>query len=475
MVAVAAVRQMPAVPERAGIPAEVAISGGAGLFGRVEVAGAKNAATKMLVAALLADGVSVVHNVPRIGDVDQTLGLLASVGVETDRRDDGSVGVVGGRSSAVVSAVAGSTNRLPLLIAAALLHRHARVWVPAPGGCRIGARPTELWVQVLEALGCAVTDDGGSLRISRGRGRLVGSRIALAFPSVAATETALLAGVLARGRTTVGNAAREPEIVALGRMLSRMGARIGGLGTSRLTIDGVASLDPVEWEVPGDRLEAASYALLAAASDGEVTVGGCHAGPLEGFLRVFESSGGGVERCADGALRFFRRGPLSATTLTTGPYPQFSTDYQQPSAVLLTCAQGVSLIHETVYEQRLGFLDTLQAMGAAVQVGADCPQGRRCRFDGRYAHVAWIRGVDTLRSPAAPVRLPDLRGGMALVTAALAARGTTRFTGWEQVARGYQDLAGTLRRLGARLRTLRRGDEPDGDRAGELVSGGRVA
>lgn len=429
----------------------VHISGGGAVHGAVRVAGAKNAATKMLVAGMLAQGSStVIHDVPDIGDVSVTRQLLASVGVETRRWGRSVTVMQAGQTGSAVGRV-GSMNRLPLLVAAALLHQHRAVSVPAPGGCQIGARPSDLWVTVLERMGCSVEGDEHGWRVLRVAGGLVGSRIVLGYPSVAATETALLTGVLARGRSMIWNAAKEPEVVSLGRMLIAMGARIAGLGTSRLVIDGVSRLHGVEWRVPGDRIEAASWAVLAAATDGAMVVDGCAPDALGPFLEAFETAGGGVERRGTHSMRFFRRKALTAARLRTGPWPALSTDYQQPLAVLLTQAEGASLVHETVYEQRLGFLHTLRGMGAEVELSSDCPPGQPCRFNGRYQHAAKIRGPMPLRAVDGIVNLPDLRGGMALVTAAAVATGTSRFTGWEQVARGYQNLAGRLQDLGVAI------------------------
>jgi len=425
------------------------ITGGAPAVGGVRCAGAKNAATKLMVAALLAGGPSTLSNVPAIGDIDITRQLLEGVGAVVGGPDSsGVVHIDPSRlQDASVPLPQSGSNRIPILLLSALLHRFDRVCVPLVGGCEIGARKVDFHLDALAAFGAEVEQTADGYVATR-RQRLQGTEFRLPYPSVGATETLLYLSVLAQGRTTVHNAAVEPEIGELITMLRSMGAVIFTHPDRRITIEGVEQLSGTVMTVLGDRVEAGSWACLAAASDGDLTVEGVRPDVLGNFLSYFTAVGGGVELLDTEVVRFTRARPLDATVVETDVYPGFSTDWQQPFAVVLTQASGLSVLHETVYEKRLGYLGALGLMGAATQVYDSCLGTGECRFvHASFPHSAVIRGPTPL-SAAGRLVVPDLRGGLAYVIAAAVATGATELSGCRLLERGYGRLDQRLAALG---------------------------
>jgi UDP-N-acetylglucosamine 1-carboxyvinyltransferase len=430
------------------------IEGGVPLKGEVTVRGAKNFVSKAMVASLLGDGPSVLRNVPQIRDVEVVSGLLRAHGV--DVQVDAAAGTVLMDTSGVATAKSADilthagASRIPILLCGPLLHRIGEAFIPDLGGCNIGGRPIGYHLDAMRRFGAEVDKDADGIRL-RAPGRLQGMQMELPYPSVGATEQLLLTAVLAEGVTEVRGAAVEPEILDLVAVLQQMGAIIS-LETDRTyRIEGVDSLRGYRHHALPDRIEAASWAGAALATGGDITVLGARQLDLTTYLNYFRKVGGRFD-VTDGGIRFWHPdGDLRSIAVETGVHPGFMTDWQQPFVVALTQADGLSIIHETVYEKRFGFTKALRRMGAQIQLYRECLGGQQCRF-GRmnYEHSAVISGPTPLHG--ADITVPDLRGGFSHVIAALAARGKSRVTGIGLIDRGYERFTDKLEALGARLR-----------------------
>lgn len=420
------------------------IHGGEPVVGQITCLGAKNFATKAMVAALLADAPTELRNCPPIGDVAITHDMLAAIGAAVQSAEGRlQIDPRGIRSSRVPIPDSGS-NRIPILLLGALLHRFDEVWVPVLGGCRIGERPVDFHLTAIERFGGTVTTTEQGY-VARRNGRLKGTVIALPYPSVGATETCLFLGVLAQGRTVISNAAIEPEIIELITMLRSMGAVIFTSAGREIRIEGVERLTGTRMPILGDRIEAASWACLAGASDGDITVHGINPNNLGNFLAYFQQVGGGFELLDTETVRFFRRTRLAPAVVETDVYPGFSTDWQQPFAVMLTQANGISIIHETVYENRFGYLKALNQLGANTQLTTHCLGGLPCRYrDKNHEHSAIIVGATPLRADGNVITIPDLRAGLAYIIAAAIARGTSIIRGIHLLERGYGNVVPRL-------------------------------
>ncbi|MFV9503732.1 MAG: UDP-N-acetylglucosamine 1-carboxyvinyltransferase [Oscillochloridaceae bacterium umkhey_bin13] len=433
------------------------IQGGEPVVGQITALGAKNFATKAMVAALLADSPTRLRNCPPIGDVAITRSMLEAIGVSL-RDEDGELWIdpTAMGSSRVPIPDSGS-NRIPILLLGALLHRFDEVAVPVLGGCKIGERPVDFHLNAIEQFGGEVLTTAEGY-LARRHGRLRGTQIKLPYPSVGATETCLFLSVLAEGRSVIANAAIEPEIVDLITMLRAMGAVIFTSAGREIKVEGVRRLNGTRMPILGDRIEAASWACLAGASDGDITVHGINPSHLGNFLGHFQQVGGGFELLDDSSVRFFRRGPLTPTVVETDVYPGFSTDWQQPFAILLTQAQGISILHETVYENRFGYLHALNALGANTQLTTHCLGGLNCRFsDKNHQHSAIIVGPTPLRAEGTVITIPDLRAGLAYIIAAAIARGTSFIRGVHLLERGYGDVVPRLSRMNLRIERVELG------------------
>lgn len=421
------------------------ISGGKQLKGEIAISGAKNAASKMLIASLLTDEPCVFTNFPNIGEIDITAELCRVIGSEI-ARDGKTVHIKTPEIKNFRVVELSRKNRLPILALGPLLARAGEAEIPFLGGDKIGARPVDMHIDALRQMGATI-EVAGDRYVASAKNGLQGTKIRLRYPSVGATENIILAAVLAKGRTTLHNAAREPEVKELVKMLQKMGAIIE-LGANRaFYIDGVAKLHGVTHAVIPDRNEAVSFACLAVATNGDIFVRGAVQDHMSTFLSTLRRIGGEYE-VKEGGIRFWRQGELKATEIETDPHPGFMTDWQQPFAVVLTQAKGASIIHETVYEDRFGYAADLNTMGADIQVFNKCLGELTCRFNTKgFNHSAVINGPTPLHGATLAVR--DLRSGIAHVIAALTANGETVITGIEEIDRGYERLEERLRLLGA--------------------------
>jgi UDP-N-acetylglucosamine 1-carboxyvinyltransferase len=407
------------------------IEGGNRLQGVVDVAGSKNTALAIMSAVALAEGTTVLHNVPNVSDTRIKAGLLERFGAKIQWRE-GSLIVDctelhnGETDEETVRAI-----RTSFYLLGPLLARIGKVEMPAPGGCKIGARPVDFHLKGLALLGADVQLDGGVYRAEAKE--LRGAEIYLDFPSAGATQHLMTTATLARGATTIQNAAIEPEVVALAQFLQCLGARIEGAGTSTITILGVEKLNGCSFRVPADRMQAATYLLAGAVTQGDVTVSGILPSDQTAVVNKLREAGADVEEGADWVRASALR-RLKAIKIKTMPHPGFPTDMQQPMAAVLTLAQGTSIVEETIYESRTGHIQELNRMGANI------------RMEGRSAIIS---GVKTLRG--ATVEASDLRAGAALVLAGLAAEGETNVRNIHFIDRGYENFEQNLRSLGGKI------------------------
>lgn len=429
---------------------EIVIRGGKPLVGRIEVRGAKNLATKAMVASLLGDTPSILKDVPDISDVKVVRGLLEVHGVRITDPARGELILdpsnVESAHFAEIDAHAGS-SRIPILFCGPLLHKLGEAFIPDLGGCRIGDRPIDFHLDALRAMGAVVDKQLNGIHLTAPNG-LKGAEIELPYPSVGATEQVLLSSVLAEGVTELRNAAIEPEIMDLIAILQKMGAIVTVEPSRTIFIEGVESLRGYTHRAINDRNEAASWASAALATNGDIFVEGADQQDLMTFLNVFRKVGGGFDIQEDG-IRFYReRETLRPVVVETDVHPGFMTDWQQPLVVALTQAEGTSIVHETVYENRFGFTDALNEMGADIVVHKEGLPGHDRRVARRpFEQAAVITGPTPLH--AANVRVPDLRGGFSHLIAALTADGESHITNVGIISRGYEHFIPKLRKLGA--------------------------
>ncbi|KWZ73333.1 UDP-N-acetylglucosamine 1-carboxyvinyltransferase [Alloscardovia omnicolens] len=428
------------------------VVGGKPLGGEIKVRGAKNLVSKAMVAALLAPSTSVLKNVPEIRDVQVVSDLLRLHGVDTTV--DGKKGIVTIDASHVempavsdVETLSGS-SRIPILFSGPLLHRLGEAFIPSLGGCRIGDRPIDYHLETLRKLGAEVDkehEDGIHITAPHG---LKGTKIHLPYPSVGATEQTLLAAVLAEGKTELSGAAIEPEIMDLIAILQKMGAIISVDVDRTIRIEGVKQLKGYTHTALTDRIEAASWAAAALATRGDIFVKGATQPEMMTFLNVYRKIGGEFNVTDEGIRFWHPGGDLKPVAIETDVHPGFMTDWQQPLVVALTQAKGLSIVHETVYENRFGFTEPLVKMGATVQLYRECLGSLPCRFEQHnFEHSAVIFGQTPLEGR--DIDVPDLRGGFSHLIAALTATGESNVRGISLIDRGYADFRGKLTALGA--------------------------
>jgi UDP-N-acetylglucosamine 1-carboxyvinyltransferase len=416
------------------------------LVGEVRVRGSKNAVSKHMVAAMLGTEPSTLTNAPEVGEVGITADILTSLGIgvaiEADRITVEPTATPGAKVPLEFSGL----NRIPILLLGPLLHRNHEAFVPLVGGDRIGQRPVDFHIAALEAMGAEidVTPEGIAARADR----LRGARIALPYPSVGATETVLLSAVLAEGRTVLVNAAVEPEVTELALFLQRMGAQISFRPDRRIVVEGVDRLGGAATRLQGDRLEAFSYLVAGLMTGGRVRVAGCVQDRLVTAIDTLQKMGARFE-ITDEWISASADG-LRTAAVQTDTHPGFMTDWQPPLIVLMTQAEGMSVLHETVYEDRLVYVDALTRMGCEIELYDTCLGGPACRFhDTNAVHSAVVRGVSKLHG--AEVTIPDVRAGFSSVIAAAVAEGPSLLHGIEHLERGYHRPFETLESLGLRL------------------------
>lgn len=433
------------------------VEGGKPLRGQVNVRGAKNLVPKAMVAALLGDTPSVISNVPHIRDVEVVSGLLRVHGATVDF--DAKAGVLSIDPSAIETASSASINahagssRIPILFCGPLLHRLGRATIPDLGGCHIGDRPVNFHLEILRRFGAKVDRTDGALHLTTNGRRLQGTTIDLPYPSVGATEQTLLTAVRAEGKTVLTGAAVEPEIIDLIDVLQKMGAIISVDTDRTITIEGVDALEGFNHRAIPDRIEAGSWACAALTTGGDITVLGARQTAMSAFLNVFRKVGGAFEVKEEGIRFYHPGGELHSMAMETNVHPGFMTDWQQPLVVALTQAKGLSIVHETVYENRLGFTNALNQMGANIQLYRECLTGAECRFGARnYYHSAVIAGPTPLHG--SDIVVPDLRGGFSYLIAALAAEGISHVKGINLIDRGYADFMDKLYALDAQVQRL---------------------
>lgn len=410
------------------------VHGGATLNGQVRVSGAKNSALKLLAAAALAEGPTTIRNVPAIVDLDAMADVLRHLGVAVTREDGVMRCDVPAEIGCETPAPLVRRLRASIVVLGPLLSRCGRARVAQPGGCNLGHRGIDLHLWGLAQLGAEITlEDEAVVAEAPAGGRLRGVDLDLPYASVGATENLLMAAVTAKGTTRITNPAREPEIVDLAGMLCAMGARIHGAGTDTIVVEGVDELHPVDHTVVGDRIEAGTYAVAAALAGGEVTVEGVDPDHLRMVLAKLGDAGAGVAVHDDAVT--VAAGPLHAVDVVTLPFPGFPTDLQAAFLVLLSQAQGTSMLTENVFDGRFRIVEQLAAMGADLSV---------------EGHHAIVRGPRPLHGTT--VTATDLRAGAALVLAGLVAHGCTVVGQAHHIDRGYADFAGHLAALGADVR-----------------------
>ncbi|HVE92620.1 MAG TPA: UDP-N-acetylglucosamine 1-carboxyvinyltransferase [Actinomycetota bacterium] len=417
------------------MPEVFVIDGHAPLHGEVPVSGAKNSATKLLATALLAPGCSRLERVPRVAEVGPMSEVLAHLGAQVRWTGDNEL-VVDVPEELGIEAPYEPVRRMraSTAVLGPLVARTGRARVALPGGCNLGHRGIDLHVRGLEQLGASIELVHGYLVAEAPK--LRGAHVTFDYPSHGATETLVMAASLAQGTTVIDNASREPEIHDLTSFLQRMGARISGVGTNRIEVEGVDRLKPASYSVMPDRLEAGTYAIAAVAAGGDVRITDMVPGHLELVFEMLQETGAEV-RTEDHAVRVTADGSPKPVDVSTLPYPGFPTDLQPLVVAMLTRASGLSIVTENIFDGRFMFIDELARMGADVHA------------EGQYVVV---RGVQRLMG--APVVAPDLRAGAALVVAGLTAEGRTVVEGLEQIDRGYENLTGKLQALGARVRRV---------------------
>ncbi|MGI6119121.1 MAG: UDP-N-acetylglucosamine 1-carboxyvinyltransferase [Desulfosporosinus sp.] len=410
------------------------ITGKQHLEGRIRVSGAKNSSLPLMAATLLAEGTSTLLEIPELADIRHMIDVLKHLGCKVVRQNKAVHINAGGLESYEVDEGLMRQMRASNLILGPLLARRGRVRISRPGGCAIGSRPMDQHIKGLQQLGVKIKEKHGY--IEAWTDHLQAADIYLDVPSVGATENIMMAAVLAEGITVLRNAAREPEIVDLQNFLNKMGAKVRGAGMGVLRIDGVKKLHPVEHTVIPDRIEAGTHMVAAVMTEGDIVVENVVPEHLEPVIAKIRQAGATVT-IFDDSVRVQQRGRIRGVDLKTMPYPGFPTDMQPQFMAMLTCAEGTSIITETIFENRFQHVDELCRMGAQITV------------EGR---TSVIRGVEMLEG--AFVEATDLRAGAALFLAALAADEVTVLEKVDYIDRGYEDLEAKYRQLGAKIQRI---------------------
>ena len=414
----------------------IRVVGGAELNGRIPIAGAKNACLTLMPATILTDEPLTLTNAPRLSDIRTMTALLQSLGAEVASLQGGQVLALSSHDLSNLHADYDIVRKMraSILVLGPMLARHGQAVVSLPGGCAIGARPVDLHLKALEAMGAELELREGYIHASAPTGGLRGAVIDFPFVSVGATENALMAATLARGTTVLNNAAREPEIVDLARCLRRMGAQIEGEGTHTITVQGVDRLGGATHPVVVDRIELGTYMLAPAITGGSVECLGGRMELIGAFAERLDAAGIAVEETQDGLKVTRRNGRVNAVDVVTEPFPGFPTDLQAQMMALLCTAEGTSVLEERIFENRFMHAPELMRMGARIEV---------------HGGTATVTGVDKLKG--APVMATDLRASVSLILAALAAQGETVVSRVYHLDRGYERVEEKLRACGATI------------------------
>lgn len=418
----------------------IIVRGNGALNGTIPIAGAKNACLTLMPATLLTDQPLTLTNAPRLSDIRTMTQLLQSLGSEVASLQGGQVLVLSSHDIANHTADYDIVRKMraSILVLGPMLARDGHAVVSLPGGCAIGARPVDLHLKALEAMGAELDLRDGYVHARAPSGRLKGAVFEFPFVSVGATENALLAATLARGTTVLKNAAREPEIVDLAQCLRRMGARIAGEGTSTIEIEGVDALGGATHSVVADRIELGTYMLAPAICGGEVECLGGRLDLVEAFAEKLDAAGVSVTQTQSGLKVARKNGRVRAVDVTTEPFPGFPTDLQAQMMALLCTAEGVSVLEEKIFENRFMHAPELMRMGARIDV---------------HGGTARVTGVDRLRG--APVMATDLRASVSLILAGLAAEGETLVSRVYHLDRGYERVEEKLRAVGAHIERVK--------------------
>ncbi len=435
------------------------IKGGKPLEGTITATGAKNAISKMIVASMLSDKKCIFSNVPNIFEVEMTLNLCKELGMEYSwDRNSGILEVVTKEITATyISQKFSGANRIPILLMGALLGRTSdNIIVPAAGGCKIGKRPVDFHVAALTKLGASI-----EFRVMKKKGAyfahthhgLKGAVITLPYPSVMATENTILAACRSKGKSVIKNVAIEPEVIDFIRFLQKLGVIIHIDVNRTIYIQETTTFYEVTHHIITDRTEVASIGMAAISTKGRVFVKGACQDDLITFLNKLREINGGFNIKSNG-IEFFYQGPLKGGVhVETDVHPGFLTDWLQPFVVLLTQAEGCSVVHETVYENRFGYIKTLKKMGAQINLFTQCLGGRNCRFDiQNYEHSLVVKGPSLLSG--GEIEIPDLRAGFAYVMAALLTPEECTISGLHYIDRGYENIEGKLSSLGADIKRI---------------------
>ncbi|MFH5182833.1 UDP-N-acetylglucosamine 1-carboxyvinyltransferase [Paenibacillus sp. TAB 01] len=411
---------------------KLVIEGGRPLSGAIKIHGAKNAALPILAAGMMAEGTITIHNVPDLSDIQVMTGILRALGCRTEHQGDTVTVNTSTANSSHIPESLMSQMRSSIFLMGPLLARFGKVQVYQPGGCAIGDRKIDLHLRGLAALGATIEESGNTIVCTAAK--LRGAEIVLDFPSVGATENIMMAAAMAEGMTTISNAAREPEIQDLQNFLNKMGAKIIGAGTDTITIEGVSQLTPCTYRIIPDRIVAGTMMIAAAVTRGTITLENVCAAHLTSAIHVLKRSGVQIAINGDIINVSCLTRPKAVERIVTSPHPSFPTDLQSQIMVLLSLADGLSIVKETVFESRFKHVDELTRMGSDIRVDLNS---------------AFIRGVPRLYG--ATVEATDLRAGAALVIAGLAAQGTTVIEQIHHIDRGYDRIEHMLSHLGASI------------------------
>jgi UDP-N-acetylglucosamine 1-carboxyvinyltransferase len=425
------------------------VAGSQPLHGSTKLPGAKNAVTKLLIASLLSDQVSTLHNFPEILEINLTMRLLRSFGAKIDKIGPGSLNISRGTDfTNTIPAAEAALNRMAVLTVAPLLHCFKEVKLPKNmGGDKIGPRPIDFHIGAYQSFGATITEDDENFHFKCDQ--LKGTTLELPYPSVSTTENILLAASLAEGTTVLKNAAIEPEVIDLVLFLQKMGAIIDIQTDRRIVIEGVKELRSTEHRVLPDRIVCASYGALAIASGGQIEVKDARQDHMLSFLNNLRRMNAPFEITSDGIIfGNGKKNKLVSINLETHVHPGFMTDWQPPMVILMTQANGLSTLHETVYQNRLSYTKTLVEMGANIQNKTQCLGGIQCRFLHKdFEHSCIVSGATKLKGIKMDV--PDLRAGFSYIIAALCAEGSSEINHVEEIERGYGNLDEVLKGLGA--------------------------